>query len=646
MTRGSAIFGWRRPETPSEMFWWKLEPTPFELLSDQERDALKIEYVRIFHTVEDGILICQSKWQRYEYEHEEDYINYPEFYLGAKKQVELTSFGATPLGRIQASPLGIVEETPDHVVLRNGWLGQAAVISGYSSVLKEGALAEFFPVADELVIIWNTLSRSNAVSLVDRVRNRLEEITSTGAASASTVQKLFKVRTLAANIGASVTLVKFWCYLLYLGKTMDELQTKRNGITDIAKRHLLLTDVPKFFQRALFNYRVQSELGFVGIRPRFADSLSMGTLYPLISENLVNVDGVFLGRSATGSPIVFNPWQQSNQNIVILGETGSGKSMTAKVLLRRLKEKYGKDIRIIGLDPENEYIDVCSFIHKGIVGYQMTPGEKLGLDPFKLMRADHVLQEEDVAGLLTEFYLPKGPEFDSLSNVVRGKVFEYAGRATTVAKFVSLLKHDNEAKRIAELMATCTYPPDSNVFEGEPPEVSGDVVFGLKRLEEVRVGERNRLKALVMTLLALLIERELFRDKSKGIFFVDEAWLFVDYPATMGVFENVSRRVRKYNKGLMFITQRPWDVARTAAGRTVLEQASTSFLFRQQSAALSILEEVYKLRREEAQALLYSDEGEGIMRCGSRVLRCSIMPTKSELQNFVTSGNWSGHKKR
>jgi len=111
----------------------------------------------------------------------------------------------------------------------------------------------------------------------------------------------------------------------------------------------------------------------------------------------------------------------------------------------------------------------------------------------------------------------------------------------------------------------------------------------------------------------------------------------VDFPVTMGVFESVARRARKYGKSLILITQRAYDVAATKAGRTVLEQAASSFLFGQEKAAIPLMQEVYHLREEEVNTLLEANPGTCIARIGPRSVRMQVEPTGEELEAFRTS---------
>ena len=143
-----------------------------------------------------------------------------------------------------------------------------------------------------------------------------------------------------------------------------------------------------------------------------------------------------------------------------------------------------------------------------------------------------------------------------------------------------------------------------------------------------------------MSLLSVLFTKVLFANKNRGFFFVDEAWLFVNYPATMSILENLARRARKYSKGLIFVTQRPEDVAKNEAGKTILEQAATSILLGQNESAIPTLKEIYNLRNEEAEELITAEKGRGIIRSGKYVLRIQVLPTSEELEMFKTTGQW------
>ncbi|BCU70737.1 hypothetical protein [Stygiolobus caldivivus] len=92
------------------------------------------------------------------------------------------------------------------------------------------------------------------------------------------------------------------------------------------------------------------------IEKKFIDTGSIKPFFPFISsEEIVEENGIFLGVSGTGNKIIYNPYTKINYNIVILGESGSGKLMTNKVIQRRFYQIH-QDWPLIGLDPENEYV--------------------------------------------------------------------------------------------------------------------------------------------------------------------------------------------------------------------------------------------------------------------------------------------------
>jgi hypothetical protein len=276
------------------------------------------------------------------------------------------------------------------------------------------------------------------------------------------------VRELQSLIGGQAKLMKFWVWITYFGKDKTELKEKYNQIRDIARSRLFDVDVPRFYQHVLYNFRTEVNFFFPfmnSIAPKYTDSITASwALYPLISEDLLDEDGIFVGFSDSGSPVLLNPYMRNNYNIIILGETGSGKSMTAKILLKRMKEKYG--IKIWGIDPENEYVKIAKML--GLKAVVVRKGQVLGLDPFKLSKTEteegKLLDVEDIAELLADFYLPDNI---ALRNRLRMYVSDYAD-SSSIFEFLENIKNDTELYNYLRLRAV-EAPPDKYIYDGIPP---------------------------------------------------------------------------------------------------------------------------------------------------------------------------------
>jgi type IV secretory pathway VirB4 component len=121
------------------------------------------------------------------------------------------------------------------------------------------------------------------------------------------------------------------------------------------------------------------------------------------------------------------------------------------------------------------------------------------------------------------------------------------------------------------------------------------------------------------------------------VFFVDEAWLFMETPSIVSLFENLARRGRKHGVAFLYITQRAEDLARTPQGRTILEQSATVLLLRQEPEGRNACKEIYKLSDSEAEYLVNAPVGSGILKAGRKRITVQVLPTEDELKAFSTS---------
>ncbi len=100
---------------------------------------------------------------------------------------------------------------------------------------------------------------------------------------------------------------------------------------------------------------------FAGQFERVLPASSVANMYPLNYSGKTDENGFYLGRDKFGSNILVDfdkrTDDKTNSNILILGNSGQGKSYLMKLLLCNLRES-GKSI--ICLDPEHEYEDLCN----------------------------------------------------------------------------------------------------------------------------------------------------------------------------------------------------------------------------------------------------------------------------------------------
>lgn len=136
---------------------------------------------------------------------------------------------------------------------------------------------------------------------------------------------------------------------------------------------LLQTEVLTELVRSKLNVDrliMRQKQGFLSVMPggynvfkdqfeRVLPASSVANLYPFNYSGKTDAHGFYLGRDKYGSNIMidFNKrtGDKTNANILILGNSGQGKSYLLKLILTNLRQS---GMNVICLDPENEYQDL------------------------------------------------------------------------------------------------------------------------------------------------------------------------------------------------------------------------------------------------------------------------------------------------
>lgn len=96
---------------------------------------------------------------------------------------------------------------------------------------------------------------------------------------------------------------------------------------------------------------------------------TFATSFPIPDMPLNDEQGILMAETNSGKPVIWDLFKKNNQrvnhNMVILGESGSGKSFTTKKIL--LNQAYQSNRKIFILDPEREFTNLTNYLKGQVV---------------------------------------------------------------------------------------------------------------------------------------------------------------------------------------------------------------------------------------------------------------------------------------
>ena len=412
-------------------------------------------------------------------------------------------------------------------------------------------------------------------------------------------------------------------------------------------------------------------------------SPTLAAMYPFVFDSIKDQGlSCLLGVDFSGGIILFNQFlyqikkehNRNNANMIILGNSGSGKSSSGKLLLRsHVRNGY----KIIAIDPEGElepmarlyngdFIDLGRGGEFGMINpLEIVPDaddeeSQRGVGYAVLTKTLQTLKafmkyydpsiEEDVLTLFnevvvetyqrfninvkTDFTKLTSADFPTFSDVyttIRGRILSY-GEATRERDIMEKLEI-----KVRPLISGGL----EHYFNGHTTisPRSNFIVFNIRELINA---EKNIKNALFFNILKYAWG--LCLDASENtVLQVDEAHILLANDNTLGAdfLAQVQRRARKYNSGTIVITQQPSDFAAPDVlmqGKAIFDNASYYLVMGLKKQAVEDLSSLIDLNDNEKENIKRYNQGDALFVCGSKRMQISVIATDAELDSFGTRG--------
>lgn len=419
--------------------------------------------------------------------------------------------------------------------------------------------------------------------------------------------------------------------------------------------------------------------------------------FPMANAGINDPGGYWLGRtSRTNRVVILNQWIRSNDRVnsnwFISGLPGSGKSTAIKKIQTC---EYSFGTKIITLDPEEEYVDLAA--HPDINGdvIDCAGGSTGRINPLQVRYSPRITEDDLNDGENLNDYMVYGEEMgisDLALHIQNLRVFFklYFGAESFDAGIKTALeeciievyrdfhitwdteiaflqpedypvirdlydKVEEKSKkpdlsqykqsvydRLKDLLYSIAYGADQFIWNGPTtlnPQ-SDFIVLNCSKLLEL---DENVKRAQFFNLTSWAWH-EMSKDRSqKVIFGIDEGYLFVDpdYPDLMKFVRNVSKRDRKYEAGLMFITHSAVDVLDPAVkrfGQAIIDNSCYRFIMGTDGKNLQETVDLFNLTEGEQTILASKSRGVGILFAGSVRLDMRLEVSNEMLEMFGKRG--------
>ncbi len=372
-------------------------------------------------------------------------------------------------------------------------------------------------------------------------------------------------------------------------------------------------------------------------------------------------EGVMLGfNMASGVPVVLDAYSLPNHNGLILGTSGGGKSVTAKLFIMR---NLMRGVKTIIIDPQGEY---AALVEKhggknvrlgGEGGQTINPLDQCGNEPEEkivsvmaflkiLLGGIGAEQEVFVSNALAKIYAAQDSGTQKPPNekdrAIRG-MEDAAQKQHRAPKLGDLYRQIVSAKKSAghpqklalEQLEAKLRPFVGGAYSFLDRQTGIGLDGGLVCFDISQTPEK--LRPAMMFLAMDFVRREMKDEGGRKMLVIDEAWSLLGIGECAEHIFGTIKTARKFGLSVVIITQEAEDLISTTAGKSILANTAWKFLARQEPAAIEGLAKKFRLGPEEKALLLTAMPGEGLLFSLNDHIPLKVVASPSEYELVTTN---------
>lgn len=407
-------------------------------------------------------------------------------------------------------------------------------------------------------------------------------------------------------------------------------------------------------------FTIQEDLTEYFKRNILTSSFTGGFLFN--TNTFIDEKGFYFGINQNGGIIIFNIWHKdadrTNSNMLVVGSSGAGKSLSVKHLI--YNELPSSKILII--DSEDEYTYLAKNLKGKIVN---CGGSNTGhiLNPLQIRASKD--DEEDMNAMAIHFqFLHTFFEilFPSLSDIefsMLDIVLEELYTKFGITQDTNLLelentdfprledlyylleeKNDKEYKneyvKILSLLRPISIGQASTIWNGYT-DITIDTrltVFNTKNMQEFQVQYKRAQYYNIMSYAWEILSKN--KDE-RDILIADECHILIDpnIPQTLEYLRNISKRARKYNSSIIVISQSLEDWLNEKIrlyGQSLLANSTYKMFFKMDGQDLRDVVKTFGLTKKEENLIYNAKKGECLLTAGTRKIFATLKIPLQELQ--------------
>lgn len=407
-------------------------------------------------------------------------------------------------------------------------------------------------------------------------------------------------------------------------------------------------------------FTIQEDLTEYFKRNILTSSFTGGFLFN--TNTFIDEKGFYFGINQNGGIIIFNIWHKdadrTNSNMLVVGSSGAGKSLSVKHLI--YNELPSSKILII--DSEDEYTYLAKNLKGKIVN---CGGRNTGhiLNPLQIRASKD--DEEDMNAMAIHFQFlhtffeilfPSLTDIEfSMLDIVLEELYTKF-EITQETNFLELentdfpiledlyylLEEKNEKEykdeyvKLLSLLRPISIGQASTIWNGYT-DITIDTrltVFNTKNMQEFQVQYKRAQYYNIMSYSWEILSKN--KDE-RDILIADECHILIDpnIPQTLEYLRNISKRARKYNSSIIVISQSLEDWLNEKIrlyGQSLLANSTYKMFFKMDGQDLRDVVKTFGLTKKEENLIYNAKKGECLLTAGTRKIFATLKIPLQELQ--------------